>query len=133
MENENGNLHYEFTVFAIDHNYTTIVEFDDDTLFMNIYHYWCFVHFLSPYYTWEKDAIQNLRKNIIRKWPTNDFSNVNLFLELLVCKAKEIDPTKYFFESEDYFEKIMSLKPKMDRMVCDRHLNVTVSKRKCIR
>ena len=132
---ETENLCYEFTIFEIDHNYMDIVEFDDDTLFMNIYHFWCFVHFLSPYYSWEEDAIQNLRKNIIKKWPSNDFSNVNLFLELVSCRTKEVDPTNYLFQSEDYFELLMSLKPKMDRMVCDRHLNVNsgVSKRKCIR
>ena len=48
---ENGNLYYEFTVYAIDHNHVDIVEFDNDTLFMNIYHFWSFVHFLSPYYS----------------------------------------------------------------------------------
>ena len=70
-----------------------------------------------------------------KKWPSNDFSNVNLFLELVSCRTKEVDPTNYLFQSEDYFELLMSLKPKMDRMVCDRHLNVNngVSKRKCIR
>ena len=132
---ETENLYYEFTIFEIDHNYMDTVEFDDDTIFMNIYHFWCFVHFLSPYYSWEKDAIQNLRKSIIKKWPSNDFSNVNLFLELVFCRTKEVDPTNYLFQSEDYFELLMSLKPKMDQMVCDRHLNVNsgVSKRKCIR
>ena len=102
---------------------------------MNIYHYWCFVHFLSPYYSWENKAINSLKVNIIRKWLQKDFSNVNLFLELLLVKAKEVDPTDYFFQSEDYFTVLMSLKPKMDKMVCDRHLNHIVigSKRKCIR
>ena len=132
---ENGNLYYEFTVYAIDHNHVDIVEFDNDTLFMNIYHFWCFVHFLSPYYSWEQEAIANLRKNIIKKWPSNDFSNVNLFLELVSCRTKEIDPTYYFYESEDYFELLMSLKLKMDRMICDRHVNVNVNRsvKKCIR
>ena len=132
---ETENLYYQFTIFEIDHNYMDIVEFDDDTLFMNIYHFWCFVHFLSPYYSWEEDAIKNLRKNIIKKWPSNDFSNVSLFLELVSCRTKEVNPTGYLFKSEDYFELLMSLKSKMDRMVCDRHLNVNsgVSKRKCIR
>ena len=130
---ENGNLCYEFTVFAIDHSHVDIVEFDNDTL--NIYHFWCFVHFLSPYYSWEQEAIANLRKNIIKKWPSNYFSNVNLFLELVSCRTKEIDPTYYFYESEDYFELLMSLKPKMDRMICDRYVNVNVNRsvRKCIR
>ena len=43
---------YELIVYAIDHNHVDIVEFDNDTLFMNIYHFSCFLHFLSPYYSW---------------------------------------------------------------------------------
>ena len=33
-----GN-YYELVVYAIDHNQIDIVQFDDDTLFMNIYYY----------------------------------------------------------------------------------------------
>lgn len=132
-------MYYQFTVMQIDNKYMKISEFKDETLFMNIYHYWCFLHFLSPYYSWENEAIKTLRINIIRKWPRKDFSNVNLFLELLSCRAKELDPTNYFFKSEDYFTILMSLKSKMDKMVCHRHLDhldhfvVIGSKRKCIR
>ena len=92
---------YELIVYALDHNRLDIVEFDNDTLFMNIYHYWCFLHFLSPYYSWGEEAIANLRKNIIKKWPSNDFSNVYLFLELVSHRTRQIDPTYYFYESED--------------------------------
>ena len=59
---------YELIVYALDHNRLDIVEFDNDNLFMNIYHYWCFLHFFSPYYSWGEEAIPNLRKNI-KKWP----------------------------------------------------------------
>ena len=127
---------YELIVYALDHNRLDIVEFDNDTLFMNIYHYWCFLHFLSPYYSWGEEAIANLRKNI-KKWPSNDFSNVYLFLELVSHRTRQIDPTYYFYESEDYFELLMSLKSTMDRKICDTHVNVNVnvnrSVRKCIR
>ena len=56
-------------------------------------------------------------------------------MELLSVKAKEVDPTDYFFRSEDYFTVLMSMKSVMDKMVSDRHLNHIVigSKRKCIR
>ena len=101
--------YYEATIYAIDHNQIDIIEFDNDTLFMNIYHYWCFLHFLSPYYSWGKDAVVKLRENIIKKWPSNDFSNVYLFLELVSQMTRQIDPTYYFYESEDYFELLMSL------------------------
>ena len=132
------SLYFEFTVSQIDNKYMKISEFKDDTLFSNIYHYWCFVHFLSPYYFWENNAIETLRRNIIQKWPKKDLSNVYLFLELLSCKAKEVDPCDYFFQTEDYFTLLMSLKDVMDQMISDRHLieskpkYVTV-KRKCIR
>lgn len=128
-------MYFQFTVSQIDNKYMKLSQFKDETLFMNIYHYWCFVHFLSPYYSWENKAINTLKVNIIRKWPKKDFSNVNLFLELLSVKAKEVDPTDYFFRSEDYFTVLMSMKSVMDKMVSDRHLNHIVigSKRKCIR
>ena len=90
-------MYYQFTVMQIDNKYMKMSGLKDETLFMNIYHYWCFVHFLSPYYSWENQAIKTLRINIIRKWPRKDFSNVNLFLKLLSCRTKELDPTKYFF------------------------------------
>ena len=58
-------MYYQFTVMKIDNKYMKISELKDETLFMNIYHYWCFVHFLSPYYSWENQAIKTLRINII--------------------------------------------------------------------
>ena len=134
---EAENMYYEFTISQIDNKYMKIIEFNNETLFMNIYHYWCFVHFLSPYYSWGDKAIKNLKMNILQKWPRKDFSNVNLFLELLLSRTKEVDPAKYLFQSEDYFTLLMSLKPVMDEMVCNRHLSLNLnfikSKRKCIR
>ena len=134
---EAKNMYYEFTISQIDNKYMKIIEFNNETLFMNIHHYWCFVHFLSPYYSWADKAIKNLKMNILQKWPRKDFSNVNLFLELLLSRTKEVDPAKYLFQSEDYFTLLMSLKPVMDEMVCDRHLSLNLnfikSKRKCIR
>ena len=134
---EAENMYYEFTISQIDNKYMKIREFNNETLFMNIYHYWCFVHFLSPYYSWGDKAIKNLKMNILQKWPRKDFSNVNLFLELLLSRTKEVDPAKYLFQSEDYFTLLMSLKPVMDEMVCDRHLSLNLnfikSKIKCIR
>ena len=134
---EAENMYYEFTISQIDNKYMKIIEFNNETLFMNIYHYSCFVHFLSPYYSWGDKAIKNLKMNMLQKWPRKDFSNVNLFLELLLSRTKEVDPAKYLFQSEDYFTLLMSLKPVMDEMVCDRHLSLNLnfikSKRKCIR
>ena len=74
---------------------------------------------------------QKLRDNIVKKWPTNDFCNVNLFLELVFLKCEKVDPTAYLWKSEDYLEYLMTSKLKFDQMVCDRHINK--KKRNCIR
>ena len=121
-----GDEQYEITIFTFDSN--NIDEFDNDTLFINIYNYWCFSHYLPIYYSWEEYAKEKLKENIIKKWPTNDFCNVNLFLELVSLKNKDIDPTVYSLKSEDYFEYLMTSKLKFDRMVCDRHLNISKKK-----
>ena len=65
-------------------------------------------HYLSPYYLWEQNAMMKLKENIIKKWPLNDFCNVNLFLELMSFRNRDIDPTVYFWKSEDYFQYLMT-------------------------
>ena len=131
------SLYYEFAIAQIDNGYQKISDFDDDSLFINIYHFWCFTRYLSPYYKWGSKALKNLERNIRRKW-SSDFTNVNLFIELVHKNSKEIDPSDYFFNSENYFTKLMFLKPIMDTMVKDRHFPNRKKKcdlkiRKCIR
>ena len=41
---------FEWVIFKIDENQKTIDEFDNETLFMNIYLFYCFSRYLSPYY-----------------------------------------------------------------------------------
>ena len=77
--------YYEFAIAQIDNGYQKISEFDDETLFMNIYNYWCFTNYLSMYYIWRHTALDRLRTNLKRKWK-KDFTNVNLFIEL--CEKK---------------------------------------------
>ena len=43
---------YEEKVCQIDSGNEKIDEFDKDTLFLNIYHFWCFSNYLSMYYIW---------------------------------------------------------------------------------
>ena len=43
---------YEEKVRRIDTDEEKISEFDNDTLFMNIYHFWCFTNYVSMYYLW---------------------------------------------------------------------------------
>ena len=103
---------------------------------MNIYNFWCFSKYLSPYYRWEITALKNLKRNIKRKW-SKDFTNVNLFIELVNQELEEINPCNYFFNSENYFTKLMFAKPVIDLMIKDRHLKmkkkVNLKIRKCIR
>ena len=54
--------------------------------------------------------------NIRRKWNNKDLTNVNLFIDLIKKHSQEIDPTFYFFNSENYLTKLMFLKPVMDVM-----------------
>ena len=70
---------YEWVIFKIDRNEKTIDEFDNETLFTNIYLFYCFCRYLSPYYKWKKE----LKENIILKWPKETFGNVFVFIELL--------------------------------------------------
>ena len=124
------NGYFEFTINQIENGYQKISDFDDETLFMNIYNFWCFSKYLSPYYRWGVKALKNLKKNIKKKW-NKDFTNVNLFIELVNQEREEINPCNYFFSSEDYFTKLMFLKPIMDFMIKDRHLPKEKRKKEC--
>ena len=135
-ENERDLSNYDIIIYEIDKDNRNIDQFDNDTLFMNIYNFYCFSHYLSPYYSWEERAKERLKQNIIKKWPTDDFCNVYLFLELLTRRCKKVDPAFYFWRSEDYFQYLMNQRNEMNRSVCNRHLYITKNKNvkvKCIR
>ena len=124
--------YFEFTISQIDNGYQKIFDFDDETLFMNIYHFWFFSKYLSPYYKWGIKALKNLKRNIKRKW-SKDFTNVNyLFIELVNQELKEVDPSNYFFNSENYFTKLMFAKPIMDLMIRNRHFSKGKKKKKLV-
>ena len=124
--------YFEFTISQIDNGYQKIFDFDDETLFMNIYHFWCFSKYLSPYYKWGIKALKNLKRNIKRKW-SKDFTNVNyLFIELVNQELKEVDPSNQFFNSENYFTKLMFAKPIMDLMIRNRHFSKGKKKKKLV-
>ena len=123
-----------YEIVTLRFNQNNIDEYDNDTLFMNIYNYWCSSHYFSIRHSWRQYAIQKLKENIIKKWPTNGFCNVNLFLEFVFLKNENINPLIYYWKSEDYFEYLMASKSKFDSMVCDRYLNkIEKKKRKYIR
>ena len=131
--------YYEFTIAQIGNGYMKISEFDNETLFINIYHFWCFVNYMSMYYIWRYTALDRLKRNIRKKW-LEDFTNVNLFIELYERKFELISPFDFYFNSEDYFQKLIFLKSDLNRMIKPHHLifierkkKKIKLKRKCIR
>ena len=119
----------EWAIFKIDQDQKTIDEFDNDTLFMNIYLFYCFSRHLSPYYKWEKEALKRLKESVILKWPKETFGNVFVFIELLSRGFKEVNPTGYFYHSEDYFEQLLKSNILKDDLIFKR----IFKKGKCIR
>ena len=131
--------YYEFTIAQIDKGYQKISEFDNETLFIDIYHFWCFANYMSMYYIWRYTALDRLKNNIRKKW-LKDFTNVNLFIELCERKTELISPFDFYFNSEDYFQKLIFLKSDLNKMIKLHHLifierkkKKRKLKRKCIR
>ena len=131
--------YYEFTIAQIDNDYQKISEFDNETLFIDIYHFWCFANYMSMYYIWRYTALDRLKNNIRKKW-LKDFTNVNLFIELCERKTELISPFDFYFNSEDYFQKLIFLKSDLNKMIKPHHLifierkkKKRKLKRKCIR
>ena len=91
------------------------------------------------YYIWRYMALDCLKNNIRKKW-LKDFTNVNLFLELCERKTELISPFNFYFNSEEYFQKLIFLKSDLDKMIQPHHLifierkkKKRKLKRKCIR
>ena len=84
--------------------------FEEETLFMNIFYCYYFTKFLSPYLSWGDEMIKKLKRNIRRKWSKN-LPNVDFFIRQIEKQTSEIDPHDYYFHSEDYFTKLLFLKP----------------------
>ena len=72
-------MSYENTIHEIDHDYDKIKEFDKESLFSNIYHFWCFTNYLSMYYIRRITALSRLKMNLKKKW-ISGLPNVNLLL-----------------------------------------------------
>ena len=100
-------------VQKLDSGLISYRQFQFEPLFINIYYCFYFVKFLSPYYTWGDELIKFLRKNIRKKWRPV-LPNVELFLDQLDKKNEQVDPFDYWFQSEDYFQKLCALKPIAD-------------------
>ena len=104
---------FDLVINEIDNGNLDISFFKEETLFMNIFYCFYFTKFLSPYKTWGDEFIKKLKRIIRRKW-VKDLPNVDFFISLIEKQSPEIDPRTYCFNSEDYFTKILFLKPIAD-------------------
>ena len=100
---------FDLVINEIDNGNLDISFFKEETLFMNIFYCFYFTKFLSPYKTWGDEFIKKLKRIIRRKW-VKDLPNVDFFISLIEKQSPEIDPRTYYFNSEDYFTKILFLK-----------------------
>ena len=99
----------EDVIKQIDEENFKVTQFQFEPLFINIFYCFYFTRFLSPYYAWRLRVIEILKRNIKKKWP-KCLPNIDFFMKQIEIKNKEVDPFEYWYHSEDYFEKVMSLK-----------------------
>ena len=129
-------MSYENRIQEIDNNYDKIQDFDKDSLFSNIYHFWCFANYLSMYYIWRITALHRLKVNLKKKWIL-DLPNFNLFIELLERKTETLNPIIFYDDSESYFEKLFLMKSDVEKLIKSHHVIKKKKKiiflRKCIR
>ena len=104
---------FDLVINEIDNGNIDIKFFEEETLFMNIFYCYYFTKFLSPYLSWGDEIIRKLKRIIRRKWSKN-LPNVDFFITQIEKQTKEIDPHDYYFNSEDYFTKLLFLKPISD-------------------
>ena len=107
---------FDLIIQQIDNGLLDISEFEEENLFMNIFYCFNFIKFLSPYINWGDKFIFKLKCNIRKKW-SNDLPNVNYFIRLLEKQSQEINPSGYYFNSEDLYltEKVKMIKKRRRR------------------
>ena len=104
---------FDRVINEIDNGNINIKFFEEETLFMNIFYCYYFTKFLSPFLSWRDEMIKKLKRNIRRKWSKN-LPNVDFFIRQIEKQTSEIDSHDYYFNSEDYFTKLLFLKPISD-------------------
>ena len=125
---------YEEKVRQIDSGNEKIDEFDKDTLFLNIYHFWCFANYLSMYYIQHWTSLDRLKMNL-RKKSQKNFVDVNLFIELCERKTEMISPIVFYDDNKSYFEKILLLEEDLMKNLKPHHIIKEKNKKiyKCIK
>ena len=104
---------FDHVINGIDNGFIDEKFFEEETLFINIFYFFYFTKYLSPYYSWGVRIIKSLKRNIRRKW-LKCLPNVDFFVSQIEKKAPELDPMDYYYNSEDYFTKVLFLKPISD-------------------
>ena len=104
---------FDHVINGIDNGFIDEKYFQEETLFINIFYYFYFTKYLSPYYSWGERIIKSLKRNIRRKW-VDSLPNVDFFIDQLEKKKQEFNPMDYYDNSEDYFTKLLFLKPISD-------------------
>lgn len=104
---------FDRVINGIDNGHIDKKFFEEETLFMNIFYCFYFTKYLSPYYSWGEEIIKSLKRNMRRKWSKN-LPNVDFFIKQVERRSPEIDPYHYYYKSEDYFTKLLFLKPISD-------------------
>ena len=90
------NYYFEFIITQIENGYFKRSEFEEETLFMNIYYFYSFAKYLSPYSKWSELALRKLESNIRKQWIEKELTNVDLFIWLKNNPSKLIQPISYF-------------------------------------
>ena len=104
---------FDHVINGIDNGFIDEKFFEEETLFINIFYFFYFTKYLSPYYSWGVRIIKSLKRNIRRKW-LKCLPNVDFFVSQIEKKAPKLDPMDYYYNSEDYFTKVLFLKPISD-------------------
>ena len=104
---------FDHVINGIDNGFIDEKYFEEETLFINIFYCFYFVKYLSPYYTWGDRIIKSLKRNIRKKW-LKCLPNIDFFILQIEGRAPELDPYDYYYKSEDYFTKVLFLKPISD-------------------
>ena len=87
--------------------------FEEENPFINIFYCFYFIKYLSPYYSWGDKLIASLKRNIRRKW-VKSLPNIEFFMKQMEKRRSELDPHDYYYNSEDYFTKLLFLAPISD-------------------
>ena len=104
---------FDRVINEIDNGFIDEKYFQEENLFINMFYCFYFTKFLSPYYSWGDRIIASLKRNIRRKW-LKSLPNIDFFIKKIEKRCPELDPRDYYHNSEDYFTKILFLKPISD-------------------